>query len=163
MEQPQRKNLRIPNFDYAQNGAYFLTICTLNRLPILSRITVYPPENDGDPGIAVELLHHGVIAHRHLHRMAATYPELSLDNFVVMPDHIHILLTVKGQQSEVGRTTASRFVGTFKRFCNREYGENIWQSRFYDHVIRNQADYNEVYEYISNNPMRWAMKNRGRE
>ena len=48
-------------------------------------------------------------------------------------------------------------VGTFKRFCNKEYGSNIWQSRYYDHVIRNQQDYNEVWEYIENNPTKWAI------
>ena len=51
----------------------------------------------------------------------------------------------------------ARFVGTFKRFCNKEYGENIWQSRYYDHVIRNQQDYNEIWEYIENNPTKWAI------
>ena len=51
----------------------------------------------------------------------------------------------------------ARFVGTFKRFCNKEYGSNIWQSRYYDHVIRNQQDYNEVWEYIENNPTKWAI------
>jgi len=50
----------------------------------------------------------------------------------------------------------SKFVSTFKRFCNKEYGENIWQSRSYDHVIRGERDYREIYEYISNNPGRWV-------
>lgn len=57
----------------------------------------------------------------------------------------------------VGTSEIARFVGTFKRFCNKEYGSNIWQSRYYDHVIRNQQDYNEVWEYIENNPTKWAI------
>ena len=46
----------------------------------------------------------------------------------------------------------SKFVSTLKRFCNKEYGENIWQQRYYDHVIRNTEDYNEIWQYIENNP-----------
>ena len=49
----------------------------------------------------------------------------------------------------------SQFVSTFKRFCNKEYGENIWQARFYGHVIRNREDYEEHVKYIYENPMRW--------
>ena len=50
------------------------------------------------------------------------------------------------------------FVSTFKRFCNQEYGENIWQSRYYDHIIRNQRDYDEIWEYIDNNPRKWMLE-----
>ena len=55
----------------------------------------------------------------------------------------------------------ARFVGTFKRFCNKEYGQNIWQARYYDHVIRNQQDYDETWEYIDNNPRKWMMTKQG--
>ena len=50
----------------------------------------------------------------------------------------------------------SRFVSTFKRFCNKEYGENIWQRHFNDHIIRNREDYEEHKKYIYENPMRWC-------
>ena len=49
----------------------------------------------------------------------------------------------------------SQFVSTFKRFCNKEYGKNIWQARFNDHIIRNEADYEEHANYIHKNPIRW--------
>ena len=78
-----------------------------------------------------------------------------------MPDHIHLLITIHDGHSRTGipmRTSEiARFVGTLKRFCNKEYGENICQSRYYDHVIRNQQDYNEIWEYIENNPTKWAI------
>ena len=74
----------------------------------------------------------------------------------LMPDHIHMLITIDkpGGHSETGVPTKrtsrlAQFVSTFKRFCNKEYGSNIWQSRYYDHVVRNQQDYNEIWEYIS--------------
>ncbi len=78
-----------------------------------------------------------------------------------------MLITVNGQSGRPVPTqktaidnrnsTVAKFVSTFKRFCNREYGENIWQGRYYDHVIRNQEDYNEIWEYIENNPKKWAL------
>jgi len=46
-------------------------------------------------------------------------------------------------------------ISTFKRFCNKEYGENIWQARFYDHIIRNHTDYDEISKYIRDNPKKW--------
>ena len=54
-------------------------------------------------------------------------------------------------------SSMAKFVSTIKRFCNKEYGGNIWQSRYYDHVIRNQDDYDEVWQYIDNNPAKWAI------
>ena len=72
-----------------------------------------------------------------------------------------MLITIHDGHARTGvpmRTSEiARFVGTFKRFCNKEYGENIWQSRYYDHVIRNQQDYNEIWEYIENNPTKWVI------
>lgn len=53
------------------------------------------------------------------------------------------------------RSTVSRFVSTLKRFCNKEYGENIWERYFYDHIIRNQEDYEKHVKYVCENPARW--------
>ena len=78
-----------------------------------------------------------------------------------MPDHIHILLFVnKNGASRTSpptrqHSTLSRFVSTFKRFCNKEYGKNIWQDSFYDHIIRNREDYNEHMKYVHDNPKKW--------
>ena len=86
-----------------------------------------------------------------------------------MPDHIHLLITILNVAGHPGRgvptriSTIARFIGTFKRFCNKEYGEKIWQSRYYDHVIRNQQDYDEIWQYIDNNPKKWIVQHRGYE
>ena len=82
-----------------------------------------------------------------------------------MPDHIHLIVTVNSGQSGTPAPTRdinknseiSKFVSTLKRFCNKEYGENIWQRSYYDHIIRDQNDYNEVWEYIENNPKKWIL------
>ena len=52
-------------------------------------------------------------------------------------------------------SSVSRFISTLKRFCNKEYGENIWQYRSYDHIIRNREDFDMHFKYIQNNPVRW--------
>ena len=149
IEMPNRKPNRIAGYDYSQSGAYFITICTQDRKKILSRISV------------VELLWHGRIADKYIRQMDTFYEHLSIDQYVIMPDHIHLLITIHNGHPRTGVPTRTseiaRFVGSFKRFCNKEYGSNIWQSRYYDHVIRNQQDYNEVWEYIENNPTKWAI------
>ena len=88
---------------------------------------------------------------------------MSVEKYVIMPNHIHLLLWVKENKNktdngqsrtpvptnvERANNVCSQFVSTFKRFCNKEYGENIWQARFNDHIIRNRDDYEEHVKYI---------------
>ena len=161
MEKPQRKPNRIEGYDYSQNGAYFITVCTQDRKRLLSKISVGTPV-PGCPQIPqAELLWHGEIADNVIRQLNEFYNHISVDKYIVMPDHIHLLITIHNGHPGRGVPTRTseiaRFVGTFKRFCNKEYGENIWQSRYYDHVIRNQQDYDEIWEYIENNPTKWIM------
>ena len=100
--------------------------------------------------------------------MDAFYEHLSIDNYVIMPDHIHLLIMIHEQSGHPGRgvptagtSMVAQFIGTFKRFCNKEYGGNIWQERYYDHVIRNQQDYDETWQYIENNPRKWTIQRHG--
>jgi len=163
----KRKTPRYQSFDYNSIGAYFITICTQNRRCILSRIVgtgvLDCPRN--------ELTRYGVIADKYVKQLNDFYNHLSIEEYVIMPNHIHFLLWVKenknttdnGQSrtpvpTNVGRSNSvcSQFVSTFKRFCNKEYGENIWQTRFNDHIIRNRNDYEEHVKYIYENPMRWC-------
>ncbi len=161
MEMPQRRPNRIENYDYSQCGAYFVTVCTQERKKILSKISVGTPVPGCPKKPCPELLWHGEIADKFIRQMDSFYKHLSVDKYVIMPDHVHFLITIHDGHPGRGvptRTSAiARFVGTFKRFCNKEYGKNIWQSRYYDHVVRNQQDYNEVWEYIENNPAKWAI------
>ena len=163
MEMPQRNPNRIPDYDYSQQGAYFVTVCTRKRMKILSNISVGTPVPGCPQQACTELLWHGEIADRFIRQMDAFYEHLAVDKYVIMPDHIHFLITIHEKNGQPGtgiptRTSViARFVGTFKRFCNREYGNNIWQSRYYDHVVRNQQDYNEIWEYIDNNPAKWII------
>ena len=165
MEIPQRKPNRIENYDYSQNGAYFITICTQDRKQLLSKIIVGTGVLDCPQ---VRLLTHGEIADQYIRQLDDFYDHISVNKYAIMPDHIHILLTVQNGQSGTpvptrANSTVAKFVSTFKRFCNKEYGENIWQSRYYDHVVRNQQDYNEIWEYIQNNPRKWVTTKQGRD
>ncbi|MBQ8400808.1 MAG: transposase [Clostridia bacterium] len=94
-------------------------------------------------------------------QICAYYDFLSLESYVIMPNHIHILLRIsteyENSDSIPANTVIARFVSTFKRFCNREYGRNIWQSRSYDHIIRDKSDYEAKIRYIYENPKNWYM------
>ena len=110
-----------------------------------------------------ELTKYGQIADKYINQLNVFYDNISIEGYVIMPNHIHIMLWVKGIENGPSRTPVptiqnsipSRFISTFKRFCNKEYGENIWQYRSYDHIIRNHEDYEEHMRYIYENPMRW--------
>ena len=158
-ELPKRKRLRLKNFDYSTTGAYFITICTENRRKLLSQIVgadvLGGPQN-------VTLLSHGKIADKYINQLNEFYEDITVDQYVIMPNHIHILLLVRydgpPRTSAPTRQTSavSYFVSTLKRFCNKEYGTNIWQRGFHDHVIRGREDHDEIVRYIHENPMRWA-------
>ncbi len=180
---PKRKKTRWEGYDYNSAGAYFITICTQNRQQILSRVVggdvLDAPVNissvggdvlDAPVNISsvggdvldapqIVLLHHGKIADNYLRQLSDFYDYLEVDQYVIMPNHIHIMLFVFEHESISStakqHTAMSRFVSTFKRFCNKEYGENIWQRGCIDHVIRNRQDYQEHLKYIYENPARW--------
>ena len=158
-ELKKRKTPRYQSFDYKSVGVYFITICTQNRRCILSRLV-----GTGVPdGPQIELTRYGQIADKYINQLNDFYNDLSVESYVIMPNHIHIMLWVKGAENGPSRTPVptvqnsvpSRFVSTFKRFCNKEYGTNIWQYRSNDHIIRNREDYEEHSRYIYENPMHW--------
>ncbi len=159
-ELPKRKPTRLQYFDYSSVGAYFITICTHNRHKILSYIV------GGDvldaPGKG-ELSSYGKIAEKYILQMDSFYDDIKVERYVIMPNHIHMILFVRdGGASRTSpptrqHATLSQFVSTFKRFSNKEYGTNIWQRHFNDHVIRNRKDYEEHVKYICENPLRWHL------
>ena len=164
---PTRKRTRLEQYDYSTPGAYFITICTHERKNVLSKI-VGGDVLDAPPQI--RLSPYGEIAEKYLNQLGAFYDNISVERYVIMPNHIHILLFIydcgasrTSPNSGASRTspptrqhaTLSRFVSTFKRFCNKEYGCNIWQRHFHDHIIRDRFDFEEHARYIRDNPARW--------
>jgi len=165
-ELKKRKTPRYQSFDYNSVGVYFITICTQNRRCILSRIVGTGVLDCPQP----ELTRYGEIADKYIKQLNDFYEHLSVEKYVIMPNHIHLLLWLKENKNktdngqsrtpvptnvERANNACSQFVSTFKRFCNKEYGENIWQARFNDHIIRNRDDYEEHVKYIYENPIRW--------
>ena len=154
----KRKSTRLRDFDYNSEGAYFITICTEYRRQILSCIVGV--DVPGDPK-CVELLQYGIVADNCIKQMNEFYKNITVDQNVIMPNHIHILLFVRDDGSPRTSTptkqtsTVSHFVSTFKRFCNKEFGCNIWQRGFYDHIIRDRVDYEIRRKYICENPKKW--------
>ncbi len=159
---PQRTPTRLKDFDYGTNGAYFITICTQNRKNILSKIVGegFPLPNDTP---ILQLSRYGKIVDKWIGRIPDKYPEISLDCYAIMPNHIHLLLSVVKQDGRGDPSpTVSAVVGWLKYQATKEInktrnssGEKVFQRSFYDHVIRNRNDYEEIGKYIYENPARW--------
>jgi REP element-mobilizing transposase RayT len=146
MELPERKQNRLCDYDYSQNGAYFVTICTQNRRKILSDIV-------GDDAHIVPKPY-GRIAEKYIRNV----PEI--EKYAIMPDHIHILIRLDNGSMWASTPTnkIASIVRSIKVLTTKEIGESIFQRSYYDHVIRNQYDYDEIWEYIENNPRKWALE-----
>ena len=152
-ELPKRKRNRLENYDYSSCGAYFITVCTLERQN-------YFWENVGaiiDRPQDVELSTCGKMVDQAIQNIPSAYPTLSLESYVIMPNHIHLLLRVCAD--EYGRPqvapTVERMVKQFKGAITKKVGKPIWQKSFIEHVIRNIKDYETRLNYIYENPIRW--------
>ncbi len=160
MNLPKRKPTRLKEYNYSTPGVYFITICVKGREELLSKIIV------GDGVLDVPkntLTQYGRIADKYINQMNEFYENISVDKYVIMPNHIHLLLQITETENQNGtsrtpsptNSTIAKFISTFKRFCNREYGVNIWQRLSNDHIIRGEKDYQEIWEYIDTNVIRW--------
>ena len=153
MELPARKPNRLPCFDYSTPGAYFITICEKNHKCIFWR--------DVGASIArppiIQLSEYGKIVDAVIREIPAHYPAVSVDHYVVMPNHIHLLLQIN--TDAYGRPmvapTISTVVQQMKGVVTKQIGRSVWQKLFHDHVIRGEEDYLKIWEYIDTNPARW--------
>ncbi|MBE5756393.1 MAG: transposase [Clostridiales bacterium] len=150
---PQRKKNRLQNYDYSSCGAYFITICTLNRRNYFWNNL----EKNNNLTQNFELSKYGKIVDTAIQNISLFYPSLTLDSYVIMPNHIHLLLFICSDEN--GRPmvapTISRVINQLKGTISKQIGVSIWQKSFYDHVIRNNQDYEKHLQYIYENPMRW--------
>ena len=159
MEKHSRKNIRLKNYDYNTPGYYFITVCTKNKQKILCDI-VGTGVLDGPQAV---LFKYGDIAKKHIEKIKDFYPYLKIEKYTIMPNHIHFLIRVlenngNGPSGTPVPTNSyiAKLMSTFKRFCNKEIGENIWQSRSNDHIIRGEQDYLKIWNYIDTNPQKWS-------
>ena len=157
---PRRKKIRLEKYDYSSPGGYFLTICTSERRNYFWKDTDASDNTVGtiiDRPQDIELSPYGKIVDDAINNIPNVYPSLDVDCYVIMPDHIHILVIIHAD--EYGRPmvapTMSRVVQQLKGYVTKRIGCVIWQKLFVDHVIRNRKDYEEHVRYIAENPMRW--------
>ena len=146
-----RKPNRLAGFDYASCGVYFITVCTAGKCCILSEIL---PTFDMAEPCEIRLTAIGREVEKAINAIGEHYESVTVDRFVIMPNHIHLLLRIAAPEN--GRNVSVHSViGSLKRAVTRSVSRPIWQKGFYDHVIRNPRDHAEHWKYIDANPMRW--------
>ena len=153
MNFPKRKALCLKDYDYSQTGGYFITFCTENRAPVLSRITV------GKAALRlpqVELTEYGRITEKYIQNISVAYPHISVENYVIMPNHVHLLLLVGDSGQGAARPTVSAVVRSIKALVRKETGKSLFQNSFYDHILCDEQDFLIHWDYIETNPGKWA-------
>lgn len=160
MNLPKRKQIRLSCFDYFENGYYFVTICTKDRKHILSKVNNTPVgANCVRPSGEIKLSKFGIIIDNELKKINQIYPTIFLDEYVIMPNHIHLIIMI--QKDKFGQTqfapTISRIIKQFKGSVTKQIGKSIWQKSFYEHIIRDENDLYEIRKYIIGNPLKWEL------
>lgn len=169
MEKPVRKHIRLPEYDYSQNNAYFITICTFDKKNIFGRVT------NGK----MYLNEAGKIALNEIEQTTLLRTGIKIEHSIVMPNHVHMIIelcspvgtrrAVSERIEEFGKPTVQSIptiVRAYKSAVTKKVHEmnghgtpcpyeRVWQTRYYDHVIRNRDDYRQIAEYIIYNPVKW--------
>lgn len=156
-EQAKRKQNRLKEYDYSTSGAYYITVCTKNRQRFFGKILY--SEDDIYDTPTLELSKIGEMVETCIETIPKIYPSVVFVQHIVMPDHIHLILlldSLRDNGRQVAAPTISRIISQFKRTSSINAGFNFWQKSFYDHVIRNEKEYQRLMKYIELNPIRWA-------
>ena len=191
---PRRKTIRLQNCDYSQNGAYFVTICTAYKRPLFGVVRRGDPFGRPPVPAYVELSETGRIVESYLTEIPSHYPDVHLASYVIMPDHIHMILVLtQNQPQRAGQCPAPteesdlscrrggtpgppattekpvppcrrggtpgppalpKIINAFKSLTTRKAGTSLWQRGYYEHILRNQQDFDEAAGYIAGNPVR---------
>ena len=162
MELPRRKPNRLKDYDYSQNGAYFITICVKDKQELLGEI-MGTPIVGGDVFIShiappvpcewsahIELSQHGMIVEKYISSVAG------IDKYIIMPNHVHMIIFIQTETDERGAQSVSQLVKSFKTLVTKEIGFSLWQRSFHDRIIRNEYEYQQIWTYIDDNPANWA-------
>ena len=191
---PRRKTIRLQNYDYSQNGAYFVTICTAHKRPLFGVVRRGDPCGRPPVPVYAELSEIGRIVESYLTEIPSHYPDVHLASYVIMPDHIHMILVLTQNQPEragqcpapteesdlscrrggtpgppattekpvppcrrggtPGPPALPKIINAFKSLTTRKAGCSLWQRGYYEHILRNQQDFDEAAGYIAGNPFR---------
>lgn len=173
-----RKNNRLEFYDYSQSGAYFVTICAKDKQKIfwdnqqcfVGAVSGRPQDkkifwNEQQCSVGAvsgrpqdKLNHLGLIVKIGIEKISLHYQNITVDKYVIMPNHVHLIIRIDNNDINGRPMTAptlSQIVNQFKGYCSKQIGHPVWQKSFHDHVIRNQADYNRIWEYVDTNAIKW--------
>lgn len=157
----KRRLIRIKGYDYSRKGIYFITIGTQNRKEILSSVGAGPVSAQ-----KIELTYIGKIIQDVYINLEKEFKNIKLHNYIIMPNHIHGIIEIKradtGPAPTLGdiicsfktRTTVY-IIKEIKEGKIEAFDKRLWQRNYYEHVIRNEKEYWQIYEYIENNPLNW--------
>ena len=151
-----RKRNRLQKYDYRDPGFYFITICTSIRCNYFWESETQKNVRSQD----VRLSEAGKIVDEAIRRIPYVYSNIAVDRYVIMPDHVHLLLEVKlasGSMQPSSCPSISQVIQHTKGYVTKRLGASIWQKLFYDHIIRNQKDYEEHAKYIYENPLKLSI------
>ena len=175
-----RKQIRLKDYDYSENGAYFVTICSKNKEALFGKVVgdgildVPLAERDDNGNVYVKLSNLGNTVQKTIEYIDEHNENIEIEKYVIMPNHIHLIITVnrindkgfgtsgKPSPTENGDKPRAneiipKLVSSLKRYTNKQSGIDLWQRSYYDHIIRTQKDYDEIWEYIDTNPIKWEM------
>lgn len=163
-----RRSQRLPFHDYSASGAYFVTVCTKDRVCLFGDVKEE----------AMHLNESGRIVEMAWNTLSEHYPNIVLDTIVVMPNHVHGLIIVRDVHMDTAdvemiddtslratrrRMLLPRIMGRFKMTSARRIndlrqsqGFPIWQRGYHEHVVRDQGTLKRIRQYITNNPAQWA-------
>jgi putative transposase len=167
----RRNTTRKLNWDYRSPGYYFITVCTKNRMRYFGDITCDGGAQRRTQKFAsLRTTVIGDVTRKYWYEIPCHFPFISLDEFVLMPDHLHGILrfntTIDGElkinrfgpQSKNLASAIRGFKSAVKKFATINNIEFEWQPRYYDHVIRTFKRLNVIRNYIQMNPINWARK-----
>ena len=148
---PTRKQNRLSDYDYSSNGYYHLTICSADKKNIFSKII-----RDDLYGYCSELTEIGNTVDQAINDIELHYNTVCVHRYMIMPNHIHLLVSIdRGPFQEKASPTVSDVVKGMKTAVTKKLGQNVFQSSFYDHVVKNEKDLENVITYIEQNPQKW--------
>jgi len=162
MKKLERKLNRLPDYNYSQNGWYFVTVCTKNKVVYLGDIK----------NKQMILNKYGKIVEKYWLQIPNYYEDVKLDLWVVMPNHIHGIIVVENDMLRTEQCSVltekrygllSKIIKSFKEACVKDIHKQFnnfefaWQRSFYDHVIRDERSLDQIREYVQNNPLKWDL------
>jgi REP element-mobilizing transposase RayT len=163
---PVRKDIRLQKYDYSQPGCYFVTICTaIRNRNILCSIDSVGAAALGGPHVT--LTSAGQVVQRLINNIDHVYPNITVDTFAIMPDHVHLILDIhvpEGGSPRAATPTIGipQVINALKGLSAKQAGiKSLWQRGYYDHIIRGDDDLDQIRQYIQNNPLKRNLEQGG--